>query len=130
MVKYSATVLDATFAALADPVRRGILARLARGEFSVSELAAPFDISLPGFSKHLRVLERAGLVHTAKDGRVRRCRLEPEAMQSAADWIERYRAFWENQFDALARHLTESENESHSNAKTKEKKNGHTKSRP
>jgi DNA-binding transcriptional ArsR family regulator len=130
MVKYSAAALDSTFAALADPVRRAVLARLARGESSVSDLAAPFRISLPGFSKHLQVLERAGLVSTAKDGRVRRCRLEAEAMQSAADWIEHYRKFWEDQFDALARHLAESESDLHSNAKKKEKKNGNAKSRP
>jgi len=129
MVKYSTAALDATFGALADPVRRAVLARLAAGESSVSELAAPFRISLPGFSKHLQVLERAGLVSTAKDGRVRRCRLEAEAMQSAAEWIEHYRAFWEDQFDALAKHLAESESDSHSNAKQKEKKNGHTKPR-
>jgi DNA-binding transcriptional ArsR family regulator len=130
MVKYSTAALDATFGALADPVRRAVLARLAQGDTSVSELAAPFRISLPGFSKHLQVLERAGLVSTAKDGRVRRCRLEAEAMQSAADWIEHYRAFWEEQFDALAKHLAESENKSHSDTTKKEKKNGHTKSRP
>jgi DNA-binding transcriptional ArsR family regulator len=130
MVKYSTAALDATFGALADPVRRAVLARLAGGDSSVSELAAPFRISLPGFSKHLQVLERAGLVSTAKDGRVRRCRLEAEAMQSAAEWIEHYRAFWEAQFDALAKHLAESEDKSHSNAKEKEKKNGNSKSRP
>lgn len=128
MVKYSTAALDATFGALADPVRRAVLARLAAGESSVSELAAPFRISLPGFSKHLHVLERAGLVSTAKDGRVRRCRLEAEAMQDAAEWIAQYRAFWEEQFDALAKHLAE--DDAHSNAKKKEKKNGHSKSRP
>lgn len=130
MVKYSNAALDATFGALADPVRRAVLARLAKSDSSVSELAEPFPISLPGFSKHLQVLVRAGLVSTAKDGRVRRCRLEAEAMHSAADWIEHYRAFWEEQFEALAKHLAESENDAHSNAKKKEKKNGNSKSRP
>lgn len=130
MVKYSTAALDATFGALADPVRRAILSRLTRGESSVSELAAPFAISLPGFSKHLQVLERAGLVRTAKDGRVRRCRLEAEAMHSAAQWIAHYRAFWEAQFDSLAKHLADSQPESHSSAKKRRRKNGHTKSRP
>lgn len=111
MVKYSEGVLDATFGALADATRRGILARLARGESSVSELAAPYEISLPAVSKHLRVLENAGLVVRHKDGRVHRCRLIAEPMKDAAEWIERYRLFWELQFDALARYLEESQRE-------------------
>jgi DNA-binding transcriptional ArsR family regulator len=101
--------LDATFAALSDPTRRGILARLAQGEASVSDLAAPYDISLPAVSKHLRVLERAKLVARRKDGRVNRCRLVAQPMMDAARWIERYRQFWEQQFDALARFLEESQ---------------------
>jgi DNA-binding transcriptional ArsR family regulator len=105
MVKYSETELDTTFAALSDATRRGILARLAQGEASVSDLAAPYDISLPAVSKHLRVLERAKLVARRKEGRVNRCRLVAEPMKDAADWIERYRQFWEEQFDALARFL-------------------------
>ncbi len=108
MVKYMTPSLDATFAALADPTRRAILARLARGESSVSHLAEPFPVSLPAISKHLRVLERAGLIVRKKDGRVRRCRLLPEPMKDAAEWIERYRQFWEQQFEALARFLEES----------------------
>src|SRR5262249_30287474 len=104
MVK-SELALDATFAALADPTRRAILARLARGQTSVSELAAPFAMSLPAVSKHLSVLEGAGLLTRERDGRVRRCRLEPRPLQSAADWIASYRRFWEQQFDALARYL-------------------------
>lgn len=111
MVKYSEGVLDATFGALADATRRGILARLAQGESSVSELAAPYDISLPAVSKHLRVLENAGLVVRHKDGRVHRCRLIAEPMKDAAEWIERYRLFWEQQFDTLARYLEESQRE-------------------
>ncbi len=108
MVNYHSPALDATFAALADPTRRAILARLARGESSVSELAEPFPVSLPAISKHLQVLERAGLIAREKDGRVRRCRLLPEPMKDAAKWIEQYRQFWEQQFDALARYLEES----------------------
>jgi DNA-binding transcriptional ArsR family regulator len=107
MVKYSEAVLDTTFAALSDVTRRGILARLVQGETSVSELAAPYSMSLPAVSKHLRVLEDAGLVKRHKDGRVHRCRLVAEPMKDAAEWIERYRQFWEHQFDALADYLEE-----------------------
>lgn len=109
MVKYLAPDLDATFAALSDATRRGILARLAQGETSVSALAAPYDISLPAVSKHLRVLERAKLIARRKEGRVNRCRLVAEPMKNAAEWIERYRQFWGQQFDALARFLAESQ---------------------
>jgi DNA-binding transcriptional ArsR family regulator len=108
MVNYSAAgnvPLDATFGALADPTRRAILARLAHGESTVTELAAPFDVSLPAVSKHLRVLETAGLLEREIDGRVHRCRLSPQPMKAAAAWIEKYRAFWENQFDALEGYL-------------------------
>src|SRR5215475_9424539 len=104
MVNYSSP-LDATFGALSDPTRRAILARLAQGEATVSELAAPFHVSLPAVSKHLRVLESAGLLHREIDGRIHRCRLAPEPMKDAARWIEHYRVFWENQFDALAKFL-------------------------
>jgi DNA-binding transcriptional ArsR family regulator len=107
MVKYSETELDTTFAALSDVTRRGILARLVQGETSVSELAAPYKMSLPAVSKHLRVLEDAGMVKRHKDGRVHRCRLVAEPMKDAAEWIERYRQFWEHQFDALADYLEE-----------------------
>src|SRR5213593_2178627 len=107
MVKHAHRALDATFAALADPTRRAILARLAAREASVSELARPFAMSLPGVHKHLRVLERAGLVAHAKHGRVRRCRLVARPMKDAARWIERYRRFWEAQFDALAAYLAQ-----------------------
>ena len=109
MVKYSKPQLDATFAALSDATRRGILTRLAQGEASVSDLAAPFDISLPGVVKHLQVLERAKLITRRKQGRVNRCRLVAGPMKSAAEWIEHYRQFWERQFDALARFLEESQ---------------------
>ncbi|HEY6929257.1 MAG TPA: metalloregulator ArsR/SmtB family transcription factor [Thermoanaerobaculia bacterium] len=106
MVKYSEP-LDATFSALADPTRRAILARLALGQTSVTELAHPFAISLPAVSKHLRVLERAGLLARFRDGRVHRCQIEAEPMRAAADWIARYRGFWEDRLDALDRYLKE-----------------------
>jgi DNA-binding transcriptional ArsR family regulator len=108
MVKYSGFDLDATFAALSDATRRGILARLAQGEASISDLAVPYDMSLPAVSKHVRVLERAKLVARRKDGRVYRCRLAAGPMKDAVRWIEHYRQFWEQQFDALARFLEES----------------------
>jgi DNA-binding transcriptional ArsR family regulator len=108
---YHSTALDSTFAALSHSTRRGILARLARGETSVSDLAAPHEMSLPAVSKHLRVLERAKLVVRRKDGRVHRCRLIAEPMKGAADWIERYRRFWEWQFDSLAQYLEVSQKE-------------------
>lgn len=97
--------LSATFAALSDPTRRAILARLAQGEATVNELAAPFDISLPAVSRHLKVLERARLITRAREAQWRRCRLAPQPLKEAADWMERYRAFWEARFDALDRFL-------------------------
>jgi DNA-binding transcriptional ArsR family regulator len=99
------TNLDATFAALADPTRRAILARLAAGEHTVSELAAPFDISLPAISRHLRVLEQASLITKLRDGQHRRCRLDPQALDRAADWLEFQRRFWNQSLDRLALHL-------------------------
>lgn len=94
--------LNSTFAALADPTRRAILARLATGEVSVGELAAPFEMSLPAISQHLRVLEKADLIVRKKDAQRRRCFLKPESLRHAADWISQYRRFWGDQFDALA----------------------------
>jgi len=106
MVKYlPAASLDEIFAALSDPTRRRILDLLARAELCVTDLAKPFSISLPAISKHLRVLERAGLIKRERDGRVHRLRLEAKPMRDAAAWIERYRGFWEGQFDALADYL-------------------------
>ena len=96
---------DELYRALADPTRRAILSRLARGNTSVSELAEPFDVSLPAISKHLRVLERAGLLEQDRLGRVRQCRLRAKPMRQAARWIERYRRFWSNQLDSLAAYL-------------------------
>ncbi len=97
--------LDRTFAALADPTRRRILNRLASGEASVTELAEPFEMSLPAISKHLSVLERAGLITREREGRVRRCSLEREPLAEALGWIAQYGRFWEQRFDALERLL-------------------------
>jgi DNA-binding transcriptional ArsR family regulator len=97
--------LDRTFGALADPIRRAILTHLADGEATVGELAEPFAVSRPAISKHLRVLERAGLVQRSRDGRVSRCALDATPMRGAAEWVDRYRVFWERQLDALARYL-------------------------
>lgn len=97
--------LDRTFGALADGTRRAILGRLARGEATVGELARPFRVSRPAISKHLRVLERAGLVRRAREGRVSRCVLDAAALRDAAEWVDRYRAFWTGQLDALAQYI-------------------------
>src|SRR5271170_4705755 len=93
--------LDATFSALADPTRRAILARLARGEATVTELAEPFEITLPGISKHLKVLERAGLIARGREAQWRPCRLEPRPLKDVAAWVEHYRRFWEQSLDRL-----------------------------
>ena len=110
MVKYYTDTLDVTFMALADPTRRAILMRLAEDEYSVSELAEPFEISLPAISKHLRTLENAGLIVRKKQGRVHRFQLDAEPMKDAAAWIEKYRTFWENQFDALEKYIQKTKN--------------------
>jgi DNA-binding transcriptional ArsR family regulator len=99
--------LSATFAALADPTRRAILARLASGECSVTELAEPFDMSMPAVSKHLRVLERAGLIARGRAAQWRPCRLEPAPLKDVAEWAERYRRIWEARFDRLDDYLQE-----------------------
>jgi DNA-binding transcriptional ArsR family regulator len=99
--------LSSTFAALADPTRRAILARLALGETSVTELAEPFDMSLPAVSKHLKVLERAGLIARGREAQWRPCRIEPRALKEVDDWLERYRRFWEQSFDRLDDYLRE-----------------------
>jgi DNA-binding transcriptional ArsR family regulator len=111
--------LDATFAALADPTRRAILARLASGEASVTELAEPFAMSQPAISKHLKVLERAGLISSGSDAQRRPRRLEAKPLAEATEWLERYRQFWEGSFQRLDALLDE--------LKTKEKKRGRTK---
>jgi DNA-binding transcriptional ArsR family regulator len=99
--------LSTTFAALADPTRRAILARLANGEASVTELAEPFAMSLPAVSKHLKVLERAGLIGRSRTAQWRPCRLEAAPLEGVAEWLDRYRAFWEVSFDRLDEHLKE-----------------------
>lgn len=99
--------LSATFAALADPTRRAILARLAQGETSVSELAEPFDMTLPGISKHLKVLERARLIERRRDAQWRPCRLHAEPLKDAASWIDHYRRFWDESLDRLDEYLRE-----------------------
>ena len=97
--------LDMTFAALADPTRRAIISRLADGEATVSELAEPFKISLPAVSRHLKVLERAGLVARGRAAQFRPCRLQPRPLGEAAGWLENYRLLWEGSFDRLEDHL-------------------------
>ena len=97
--------LSTTFAALADPTRRAIMARLLSGERSVSELAEPFDMSLPAVSKHLRVLERAGLIARRRDAQWRRCHIEAGPLKEVADWTERYRHIWEERLDRLDKYL-------------------------
>ena len=103
--KMTTDQLSATFAALADPTRRAILARLASGETSVTELAEPFKMSLPAVSKHLKVLERAGLIARSREAQWRPCRLQARPMKDAAEWIEHYRRFWSESFDRLDEYL-------------------------
>jgi DNA-binding transcriptional ArsR family regulator len=112
----TADSLSTTFAALADPTRRAILAKLAYGEYSVSELAEPFDMSMPAVSKHLGVLERAGLISRGRDAQWRPCRLEPAPLKEVAEWADRYRAIWERRLDRLDSYLQE--------LKAKEKRHG------
>jgi DNA-binding transcriptional ArsR family regulator len=111
--------LSNTFAALADPTRRAILARLALGECTVNELAAPFDMSLPAVSKHLRVLERAGLIAQRREAQRRPCRIEAAPLKGVADFAEHYRQLWEQRLDRLEDYLNELQ--SHSNKSKKEK---------
>jgi DNA-binding transcriptional ArsR family regulator len=103
--------LSQTFSALADPTRRAILARLAQGEATVTELAAPFAMSLPGVSKHLKVLQHAGLVVQGRDAQWRPCRLDPERLGDVAGWLEQYRQLWEGRFDRLEVYLRELQNQ-------------------
>jgi DNA-binding transcriptional ArsR family regulator len=118
-VKFMPDRLSATFAALADPTRRAILARLVLGETSVGELAKPFDITGPAISRHLKVLERAGLIARGREAQWRPCRIEPAALKSVDDWLEHYRRFWEERFDRLDDYLR--------TLQTKEKKRGRKK---
>ena len=103
--------LDATFAALADPTRRAILARLASGEASVTELAEPFEMSLPAVSKHLKVLENAGLIARGRDAQWRPCRIEAGPLKEVSDWADRYRHFWDESFDRLDDYLKKMQKE-------------------
>jgi DNA-binding transcriptional ArsR family regulator len=105
------TALDHTFSALADPTRRAILVRLAQGEATVGELAEPFDISLPAISRHLKVLQEASLISNERDGKHRRCRLKPEAIAAASDWLDFHRRFWIGSFSRLDAHLKRSAKE-------------------
>ena len=113
--------LDATFMALADPTRRAILARLALGETSVSELAEPFDISLPAVSRHLKVLERAGLIARGREAQWRPCRIEPKALKSVDEWLEEYRRLWEQRLDRLEDYLRELQAKQAKGAKEKKR---------
>ena len=115
--------LSITFAALADPTRRAILAKLASGECSVTELAEPFEMSMPAVSKHLRVLERAGLIARGREAQWRPCRLQPAPLKDVADWTEQYRAIWEQRFDRLETYLHALKAKQELKAK-KEKTNG------
>lgn len=107
MVNYSERRLDLAFGALSHPIRRGILARLSTGEASVAELAKPFKVSAPAITKHMKILEEAGLLSRKKEGRAHRCRLERERMKEAEAWIEAHRKFWNEKLDALEKYLKE-----------------------
>jgi DNA-binding transcriptional ArsR family regulator len=123
--------LSTTFAALADPTRRAILARLASGERSVTELSQPFDMSMPAVSKHLRVLERAGLIVRGREAQWRPCRLEARPLKQVADWAERYRAIWEGRFDRMETYLQEmaADEKQKKGTTTKERKHDRKKDR-
>lgn len=115
MVKFSEATLDRTFSALADPTRRAILKRLARGPVSMGELAGRFSVSWPAVSKHVKVLERARLIRREQDGRIHRMHLQAKPMRHARAWIDEYRKFWEARFDALDRFLAETADEESAN---------------
>jgi DNA-binding transcriptional ArsR family regulator len=119
MVNYSAASLDRTFAALSDPTRRAILARLAAGEATISDLASPFEVSLPAISKHIRVLEHAGLLTRRKRGREHHCRLSPFALKEASEWLAFYRRFWTQRLDDLASYLAEGDDDAAEKRKAK-----------
>jgi len=118
--------LSSTFAALADPTRRAILARLSSGEAPVTELAKPFEMSMPAISKHLKVLERAGLIARSREAQWRPCRLEAGRLKEVADWLEHYRRFWEQSLDRLDDYLRELK----AQTKDKEKKHGRKQRKP
>jgi len=122
MVKYSGSQLDAVFHALADTTRREILAKLASGDAVVTELAKPFNISLPAISKHLNVLEHAGLIQRHKSGRIRRCQLTPAPLATAAEWIQHYQQFWNTQIDSLEKYLSKNKSKATTSTKRSNKK--------
>ncbi|TMG93638.1 MAG: helix-turn-helix transcriptional regulator [Betaproteobacteria bacterium] len=119
MVNYSTGQLDTVFGALADPTRRAVLARLKRGDHSIGELAEPFAMSLPGFIKHLRILEDAGLIVRSKTGRVVSCQLKGGALKAAIDWLERHEEFWNTRLDRLDAFLENKENQAWKSQSTK-----------
>jgi DNA-binding transcriptional ArsR family regulator len=119
--------LSTTFAALADPTRRAILARLASDEAMVTELAEPFEMSGPAISKHLKVLEQAGLISRGRQAQWRPCRLKADPLKAAADWLDEYRRFWEESFDRLDDYLRELQAKNKRASRVKEKKNGRIK---
>ena len=124
MMNATGTQLDATFSALADPTRRAIVARLARGEATVMELAQPFDMSQPAISKHIKVLENAGLISRGRDAQRRPCRLEPQLLADASGWLDHYRETWERTFqrlDALLEEMKAAERKRTSSTKRKPK---------
>ena len=120
----SADHLSATFSALADPTRRAILARLSLGEISVTELAEPFEMSLPAVTKHLKVLEKAGLITRGRHAQWRPCRLKAAPLKDVSNWVEQYRRHWEERLDRLGEYLKELQAEQAAVPKTKEKKHG------
>lgn len=122
MLNTSTALLDRTFSALADPTRRAILLRLASGESTVHDLASPFPISAPAISRHLRVLESAGLIVRRRDAQRLHCRLEPQALKTANEWLEFYRRFWNDSFDRLEEHLKATDKGRKKNAKRKAKR--------
>ena len=126
MVNHNPASLDlnSTFAALADPTRRAILARLASSEATVSELAEPFDMSGPAISKHLKVLEQAGLISRGRRAQWRPCRLRAEPLKAASDWLQEYRRFWEESFDRLDNYLRELQAEENRGGRRRKKQNG------
>ncbi|MBW8749533.1 MAG: winged helix-turn-helix transcriptional regulator [Acidobacteria bacterium] len=120
--------LSTTFAALADPTRRAILAKLASGEASVSELAEPFSISMPAITKHLKVLENAGLISRTRSAQFRPCKLQAAPLKEVAGWVEEYRRFWSESFDRLEAYLAEVQAEEHAGKKKKKHKKKHKRS--
>jgi DNA-binding transcriptional ArsR family regulator len=121
MVNCLPVVLDVTFGALSDATRREMIQRLAQGERTISELAERFEMSLPAISKHVRILEKAGLLVRQKDGRIHRCRLQPQPLEEATQWIEQHRVFWEKNLDSLANFLEKTKNKGETHAHTNRK---------